>query len=198
MKQIKSSISPFIFLGFLLMSGTSCDNNDKKNAEDNANATEQKIEVKAPTVEVKVAGQGMRKDIVVDSVPAPLVAKVNPRVKTAKDVKWVEYEPVEADKWDPAKDYYIVMYTYKNIPYEEWYYGDGELIKSEEKISLPNSGILPKEVVKAIIENYPGYEIVEVDKENDKDMDMYEVELKQGDKKAKVKFLPNGNIFKAK
>lgn len=198
MKQIKSHISPIIFLGFLVLSSTSCDNNDdKNNADDKANTTVV-VEEKAPTVAVKLAGQGERKEVVVANVPAPLVAKVTPRVKTAKDVKWVAYEPVEADKWDTAKDYYIVMYTYKNVPYEDWYYGDGELIKSEEKISLPNSGVLPKEVVKAIMENYPGYEIVEVDKENDKDMDMYEVEMKQGEKKAKVKFLPNGNIFKAK
>ncbi len=198
MKQLKSHISPIIFLGFLLLSNTSCDNNDDKtNAADNANTTVV-VEEKAPRVEVKMAGQGERKDVVATSVPAPLVAKVDPRVKTAKDVKWVEYVPVEADKWDTARDYYIVMYTYKNVPYEDWYYGNGEMIKSEEKISLPNSGVLPKEVVKAIMETYPGYEIVEVDRENDKNEIMYEVELKQGEKKAKVKFLPNGNVFKAK
>ena len=57
---------------------------------------------------------------------------------------------------------------------------------------------LPAAVSKAIADGFPGFDVVEIDKENDKDMDMYEVEMKKGEEKAKVKFLPDGTIFKAK
>jgi hypothetical protein len=45
---------------------------------------------------------------------------------------------------------------------------------------------------------YPGYAIEEVDRENDKDMEMYEIKLRKGEEKAKLKVLPNGEVFKRK
>ena len=96
------------------------------------------------------------------------------------------------------RNYYYVTYRWNYIPYEAWYTAEGNLIKEEEVIYLPNSGDMPVAIVRSIMQHYPGYEIVETDKENDKDMAMYEVELRNGDKKAKVKFLMNGEIFKAK
>ncbi len=63
---------------------------------------------------------------------------------------------------------------------------------------VPGNSKLPDAVNKTINDSYPGYTIVEIDEENDKDMDMYEIELNKGDSKVKLKILPNGEIFKRK
>ena len=51
---------------------------------------------------------------------------------------------------------------------------------------------------KTIQAQYPGYTIVSVDKENDKNRTAYEVELSKGDDKAKVLIAENGNVLKKK
>lgn len=150
------------------------------------------------SVVVKNAGEGERTEIEIQNLPEPVKTRFETKYVKAEDIKWVSYKPVPADNWDMDKDFYFVTYRWNYIPYEAWYSSDGNVIKEEEKIYLPNSGDLPREIVKSIIQNYPGFEIVETDKENDKDIDMYEVELHKGEEKAKVKFLMNGKIYKAK
>ena len=150
------------------------------------------------TIAVKKAGEGERTVVVVEKVPETIVTSFSAKVEKPEEVKWAVYKPVEADGWSMDRDYYLVSYRYNYVPYDAWITTDGEIIKTEPIIFLANSGILPTAVVKSILENYPGFEIVNLKKENDKDMDMFEVELKKGEEKAKVKFLPDGVIFKSK
>lgn len=146
----------------------------------------------------KKAGEGERIVIETQTVPEPVKVTFVNKYAKANNVKWASYKPVPADTWEANKEYYYVTYDWDYIPYRAWYMADGTMVKEEEIIYLANSGDMPQAIVKSILQQYPGYEIVEKDKENDKDMDMYEVELRNGDKKAKVKFLMNGKIFKAK
>ena len=171
---------------------TACKSNGEKKTE-----TTTVTEVKEETV-VKKAREGNKTVIETEKVPAPVVTTFNNNGKEATEIKWSRYEPVPADNWDAGKEYYFVTYRVKNVPYEAWYINDGAVISNEPVINLANSADLPKPVQLAILQNYPGYEIVETDKENDKDMEMWEVELKKGEEKAKVKFLPDGKIFKMK
>lgn len=161
-------------------------------------STEPKPITDEKTVVVKKAGEGEKIEIDVQTVPAPVKTTFGTKYAKANEVKWVSYKPVTADNWEMEKDYYYVTYEWDYIPYGAWYTADGTMLKEEEKIYLANSGDMPVAIVRSIMQQYPGYEIVEIDKENDKDMGMYEVELRNGDKKAKVKFLMNGEIFKAK
>lgn len=146
----------------------------------------------------KKAGEGERVFIDTQTVPVPVKTTFVKKYEKANNVKWASYKPVPADTWDTDKDYYYVTYEWNYIPYASWYTADGAMVKEEEIIYLANSGDMPVAIVKSILQQYPGYEIVEINKENDKDMDMYNVELRNGDKKAKVKFLMNGEIYKAK
>jgi uncharacterized membrane protein YkoI len=93
-------------------------------------------------------------------------------------------------------NYYYVRYNNDGADYVSWYNNRGEWVKTSTRITgNPN---LPDAVNKTINAQYPGYTIVEIDKENDKNMDMYEVELKKGEAKAKLKILPDGTVFKRK
>lgn len=178
-------------LSLLLIAATmlvACNNTDD----------DKKVEKDDAPVVVKKAGEGERVVISTEKVPEPVMTTFETKYAKAEDVKWSIYRPVPADKWDTDKDYYYVTYKWNFIPYEVWYQPDGTVAREDELVYLPNSGDMPKAIVKSIMQHYPGYEIVEMDKENDKDMDMYEVELRKGEEKAKVKFLMNGEIFKAK
>lgn len=93
--------------------------------------------------------------------------------------------------------YYYVRFNDNGIDYADWFNAQGDWVKSSTKFT-GGSSKLPEAVNKTIAAQYPGYEIVEIDKENDKDMDMYEIELKKGEAKAKLKILPDGTVFKRK
>lgn len=167
--------------------------NDEQNKDENVTTS-----TETTTTVVRKPGEGKRTVVTIAQVPEPVVASFKSKAEKADEIEWQIYDPIPEDNWDSARDYYFVTYRLNHIPWEAWISNDGELIKAEERIFLANSGPLPTEVVKSIMENYPGYEIENVSKENDKDMDMFEVELKKDGAKAKVKFLPDGSVFKSK
>ncbi len=183
---------PVLFISAALF--TSCD--DKK---DDAAAADVKTEETTTTTVVKRAGEGTRTVITADKLPAPVVTTFQAKITKPEGVEWVVYDPVEADNWDMQKDYYFVTYRSNNIPYEAWLSPEGELIKAEPKIFLENSGDLPTEVVRSIMEKYPGHTIVEIEKENEDKTVNYEVQLKSPDgAKVKAKFAADGTVLKAK
>lgn len=145
---------------------------------------------------VRYSGDGNRTIIAKTEVPVPVATTFEKKYVKADKVEWVKYDPVAEDNWDMEKDYYFANYEIEGIPYSAWYTPEGEWIKT----TTPFKDIkgLPLAVSKAIAEGFPGFEVVEIDKENDQDTDMYEVEMKKGNEKAKVKFLPNGDVYKAK
>jgi Putative beta-lactamase-inhibitor-like, PepSY-like len=187
----------FNLLPVVCMSAIFCIScNDEKKDGDTATATTTE-ETTTSTVVTK-AGEGKRTTITVDKVPAPVVTTFQTKAPKAAEVQWVSYDPVPADNWDLEKDYYFVTYRLNNVPYEAWISPEGEFIRSEPVIHLDNSGDLPKEVVKAIMENYPGYAIAEIEKENEDKTTNYEVHLTKDGNKVKVRYAPDGTVLKEK
>lgn len=176
---------------------TAC--NDSKKEDDTAAKDSTTTVITTPDATVSTvhySGDGNRTIVTKAEVPAPVATTFEKKFVKADKVEWVKYDPVAEDNWDMDKDYYFANYEIQGIPYSTWYTPEGEWIKT----TTPFKDIkgLPLAVSKAIADGFPGFEVVEIDKENDKDMDMYEVEMKKGNEKAKVKFLPNGDVFKAK
>lgn len=180
----------------LLVAATtiSCNDSKKNDATTDTGATVAAPETSVTTV--KYSGDGTKTVVTKTDVPAPVSSSFDKKFEKADKVEWVRYDPIPEDNWDMEKDYYFANYEVSGVPYSTWYTPEGEWIKT----TTPFKDIkgLPAAVSKAIADAFPGFDVVEIDKENDKDMDMYEVEMKKGDEKAKVKFLPDGTVLKAK
>lgn len=186
---------PAVLATTMLMASCNDDKKDEKVVvTDNTTTTPATTENTVKTV--RYSGDGNKTVITKTDVPAPVATTFEKKYVKADKVEWVKYDPIAEDNWDTEKDYYFANYYIDGIPYSTWYTPEGEWIKT----TTPFKDIkgLPLAVSKAIADGFPGFEVVEVDKENDKDMEMYEVEMKKGEEKAKVKFLPNGDVFKAK
>lgn len=139
---------------------------------------------------------GISKPVMEADVPAPVKTTFTAKYPKVTKAEWLSYEPSDWDEWTVDRKYYFVKYNDQGTEYFNWYDADGNWVKSSTKITGdPN---LPDAINKTINEKFPGYTIAEIDKENDKDRDMYEVELHNGEKKAKLKILMNGEIFKQK
>ena len=129
-------------------------------------------------------------------VPAPVKTTFTTKYPKVTKAEWLSYEPTDWDEWTVDKKYYFVKYNDRGTEYYNWYDNEGNWVKSSAKVT--GDPKLPDAVNKTINEKFPGYTIDEIDKENDNDRDMYEVKLVNGDKKAKLKILMNGEIFKQK
>ncbi|MBC7934672.1 MAG: PepSY-like domain-containing protein [Rhizobacter sp.] len=175
---------------------TSCDDAKKDDKTPDAETTTVAKTDENKVTTVRYSGDGNRTVVTKTAVPAQVATTFEEKFVKADKVEWVKYDPIEEDNWDTDKDYYFANYEMDGIPYSTWYTPEGDWIKT----TTPFKDIkgLPLAVSKAIADGFPGFEVVEIDKENDKNMDMYEVEMKKGEEKAKVKFLPNGDVFKAK
>lgn len=138
---------------------------------------------------------GESRSVTVAELPKPVSAAFTKKYPKAENPTWMVYTPVEED-YMPGKTYYYV-----NVPGADgsdyvWYNESGDWYKTVKPMKKDSR--LPDAVNKTINEQYPGYTIDEVSKENDKDMDMYEVKLLKGNEKAKLKILPDGSVFKRK
>ena len=166
---------------------SSCDNSKKEtNTSD----------VPVATVAKEAAKEGKSVTITTEEVPDTVRMLFSKKYPKATKTVWMKYEPVESDDLKMDDQYYYVTYYTDGADYTSWYNNHGEWVKTSTRVT--GNANLPDAVNKTINDQYPGYTIVEIDKENDKDMDMYEIELKKGDEKAKLKILPNGTIFKRK
>lgn len=131
-------------------------------------------------------------------VPAPIKTTFTKKYPKAEKIEWTRYVPVEEDYYFiPDTTYYYVRYNANGSDYTTWYNSLGDWIKTSTPI-IGGSDKLPAAVNKMLAADYAGYEIDEVSKENDKNMEMYEVKLRKGDDKVKLKVLPNGEIAKKK
>lgn len=140
--------------------------------------------------------EGKSITITTEQVPDTVKMLFAKKYPAATKTVWMKYEPVENDELKMDDEYYYVTYYADGADYTSWYNNHGDWVKTSTKVE--GNAKLPDAVNKTINDQYPGYTIVEIDKENDKDMEMYEIELKKGDEKAKLKILPNGTIFKRK
>lgn len=92
--------------------------------------------------------------------------------------------------------YYYVTFQDRGNDVISWYNNLGNWVKTSTRI--PGDFRWPDAVNKTLSEQYPRYKIEEISKENDINIDMYEIKLNKGKEKAKLKVLPNGEIFKRK
>jgi len=137
------------------------------------------------------------------SVPQPARTSFESRYPQASNVKWEKYEPVtyDASDWDAEwmanmdTTDYQVNFNWDGMDYIAWY-DNGEWLGSSTR--LTDHAKLPKAVNDAIHERYPDYTIKEVDKQNDKDRTVYEVDLEKGSDKLKIHYDENGKSLKAK
>jgi hypothetical protein len=166
---------------------SSCDNSKKDNNDSN---------VPVATVAKEAATEGKSVTITTEEVPDTVRMLFSKKYPGATKVVWMKYEPVESDELKMDDQYYYVTYAADGADYTSWYNNHGQWVKTSTKVT--GNAMLPDPVNKTINDQYPGYMIVEIDKENDKDMDMYEVKLRKGEEKAKLKILPDGTIFKRK
>jgi len=192
MKKIPVLIASVALISFM----SSC-NTDKKETTE---VTTDTMAMSAPAPVTEVAKQsvteGRSTTITVDRVPSNVSASFTTKYPKASNVQWVEYYPVESDYLVMDSTYYYVRFNDNGTDYITWYDNRGEWVKTSTKV--PGNSNLPDAVNKTINEQYPGYTIEEISKENDKNMEMFEIKLNKGEEKAKVKILPNGEIFKRK
>lgn len=106
------------------------------------------------------------------------------------------YQPVADDDFETDQSYYYVRFNDNGADYTTWFDNQGEWVKTSTKV--PGNKKLPDAVNRYLNVNYAGYDIEEINKENDKNMDMYEIKMNKGDSKVKLKILPNGKVFKRK
>lgn len=185
----------------LLLTGViavSCNDNEKtKEATTTQDTTVTTTVASTTDTTVKVALTAPKTTVIeAAQVPEKVNKTFAAKYPKASKVEWMTYEPVEYDNL-PDPQYYYVRFNNDGVDYYNWYTSNGDWVKTSTAFVGGNSK-LPEAVNKMIAEQYPGYEISEIDKENDKDMDMYEIELNKGESKVKLKVLPDGTIFKKK
>lgn len=120
----------------------------------------------------------------------------------ASNVTWRRYETTpDMIDWDftgwPAWDesYYVVSFNDNGSnnwlvydPSGDWRYS----------ISRMSASDLPSTITTVLNRQFPGYTVVEVNKENDKNRSAYEIKLEKGSDKAKVLIDEQGNVMKKK
>jgi putative PepSY-like beta-lactamase-inhibitor len=121
----------------------------------------------------------------------------------AADVNWATYDaslvPIDMELagWstlDPGD--YVATFTVNGDKYYAYYDPNGEWIGTAYVITDYKS--LPNPINSMITNKYTGYTITSVDRVMQKDRIAYEIQLKNGNSKAKMLVDENGNIIKEK
>lgn len=136
-------------------------------------------------------------------VPATTRASFETKYPNASNVTWSYYdEPYHAIDWEmtnwPVMDQndYLVRYNWEGADYYAWYDQDGNWVGSTAPVT--NYSGLPSAVNNTVKKQFEGYEIVAIDKENDKDREAYEIDLEKGNDKAKLLVAADGSVLKKK
>lgn len=138
-------------------------------------------------------------DIEMSAVPETVQTSFKTKSEKAEKITWKRYKASDSEddiRLVPNNDYYYVMYYDNGADYTTWYDTTGMMVKTSMRVSGPKE--LPDAVNMVINKEYPGYTITEIDKENDKDIDVYEIDLNKGESKSKIKITPAGEIVKRK
>ena len=183
----------YLFAAAFSLAAIGC--NDEKKQED-VTVVQQETTIPVKDVARASTTEGTVKNITVEQVPDTIEYAFKTKYPTAVSPVWVEYTPIESDELAMDRNYYYVTFTDRGSDITSWYDNNGDWVKTSTKI--PGDSRLPDAVNKTINDQYPGYKIEEISKENDKNMDMYEVKLNKGEEKAKLKILPNGEVYKRK
>ena len=139
------------------------------------------------------------------TVPEATRTSFEAKYPQASDVTWSYNEPAvvtppvewEWTSWPSVdSDDMVAKFKMNNDDYWVWYDDSGNWIGTITEVSNPAN--LPAPVNNAIKSQFPGYTIVSVDKENDKNRTAYEVQLEKGEDKMKALIAENGDILKKK
>ena len=140
---------------------------------------------------------------VVVEPPATVKTSFEAKYPQATNVRWSYHRPdLTGVEWDwsgwPIMDStdYVASYNWDGSDYWTWYDQDGNWVGSVTRISDPAT--LPKPVNNSWATEYPGYNVVSIDKENDKNRTAYEIQLDNGSSKVKLLVDENGKILKRK
>lgn len=122
----------------------------------------------------------------------------------AANVTWNYHEPTvispidwEWSGWPQiGEDDYYASFNTNNEDYWVWYDQDGNWIGTISEVSDHKS--LPSAVNNTIRNEFGGYTIESVDKENDKNRVAYEVDLVKGEDKVTALIAENGKVMKKK
>ena len=122
----------------------------------------------------------------------------------ASNVTWVYHEPTvtvpvewEWTSWPTVDSNDVVAkFTMNDEDYWVWYDDTGNWIGTIEEVSNPSN--LPTAVNNTVKTQFPGYTIVSVDKENDKNRVAYEIKMEKGEDKMKALIAENGQVLKKK
>jgi hypothetical protein len=189
---MKSTLIVLLSAGVFALAA--CDNAATSDANDK--------DTTASTTTTTSTESGYNTDVAAN-VPQPARTNFDSRYPQASNVRWSQYEPVQYDETDWQADWmttmdtsdYQVNFSWDGMDYIVWY-DNGEWLGSSARMT--DNSKLPKAVNDAIHDRYSGYTIKEVDKENDKNKTVYEVDLEKGADKLKLHFDENGNVTKAK
>ncbi len=135
-------------------------------------------------------------------VPEPVKVSFKEKYPAASNVTWSRYEPVSTFDWDwsgwslmDTADY-VVKYNVDGSDYWTWYDNENNWVGTVSPVT--DYAGLPEAVNNSIQSNFPGYTLVSVDKENDKNRTAYELELTKGEDKMKALIAENGTVLKKK
>ena len=135
-------------------------------------------------------------------VPESMKLSFERQYPKGDNATWSSYEPVTAFNWGwsgwPTMDTtdYMVKYTVDNSDYWTWYDNDNNWIGTVSAVTDFTG--LPQAVNNSIQSKFPGYTIISVNKENDKNRTAYELELTKGEDKMKALIAENGDVLKKK
>jgi hypothetical protein len=136
-------------------------------------------------------------------VPVATRTSFEAKYPQASDVNWVyHYDADVPIDWElagwPTIDttYYVATFDQGNDDYWIWYDDNGEWIATVSEVSDNSS--LPAAVNNTLKSQFPGYTIVSIDKENDKNRTAYEIDLENGADKMKALIAENGKLLKKK
>jgi uncharacterized membrane protein YkoI len=138
-------------------------------------------------------------DVKMEEVPVTVQTSFKSKYANAGEIQWKKYYVTQEEddvRLIPNNDYYYVIYNNDGYNYNTWYDTTGVMVKSTMIVSGPKE--LPNAVNMTINKEFPGFTVTEIEKDNDKDMDIYEIDLEKGESKAKIKITPDGTIVKRK
>ncbi|OSZ79770.1 hypothetical protein CAP36_00455 [Chitinophagaceae bacterium IBVUCB2] len=178
-----------IAMATMIVFATSCgDSSTKTDTADSLTVDNNKMPDPAPVTATVVVPEGIK-------------TSFKTKYPTVTNETWSSYQPIDAFEWDwtgwPTIDSsdYMVRFNQDGSEYWAWY-NDGEWIGTVSPVT--DFAGLPAAVNKTIQSTFPGYTIVSVDKESDKNRTAYEVELEKGGDKAKALIAENGSVLKKK
>jgi hypothetical protein len=136
-------------------------------------------------------------------VPASVKTTFTTAYPTASDVTWTMYDasvvPIDMELagWSTLdQDDYVAVFNMKGDKYYAYYDPNGDWIGTAYVITDYKS--MPTPINTMITSKYAGYTITNVDRVMQKDRIAYEIQLKNGNSKAKILVDENGNIIKEK